>query len=508
MRARVALALLGLFGCSRAPGTPTEEDEPSLRRGEQSVTVELIVQARPPVVDEAGVIWPREQRAIAERAGSGLRAWHIPGDGALVALESDAEGAIVLDAGAQGRLVVAAARADVPVSVRDCNGVGCIDAPVWGVCIELAGGPGRVAIDESTAVGGAFWLVQTLERGYRAATDAFVDEQGSAKQIALIAAWRRGQTPTCETSCFDADGATGVISVLSTDDDTDEYDDHVILHEIGHFIEWAWLGGTSGGGFHDGAPVSPRLAFSEGFATWFATAVDASSVYIDSNRHGGAWADYTQMPVLPPRSLDSATSEEWVTVLLREVIGYDGLASIARLADLRRALDGEAFGALSVLVGHHGAHVDRVLNGALSRFLDAEGLGAALGDSAGQARDPRQKAAQSPITPLRIAVANESGSATIVARESVERVQITRHRSDGTELADGAVAFAAPENSARLSALRDEAFVRARFDLVGGVRYFASAAWHAAAVPSGGAVEDVQIDGFGVVRCASLSAGR
>ncbi|MFQ5588696.1 MAG: hypothetical protein ACE5F7_07635, partial [Nitrospiria bacterium] len=71
--------------------------------------------------------------------------------------------------------------------------------------------------------------------------------------------------------------------------DADEYDDGVIIHEYGHFIAVKFLRDDSPGGFHaltDNAQ-DIRLSWSEGWANFFAVAVQNSPVYVDT-ASGGA----------------------------------------------------------------------------------------------------------------------------------------------------------------------------------------------------------------------------
>lgn len=56
--------------------------------------------------------------------------------------------------------------------------------------------------------------------------------------------------------------------------DTDHFDDSVILHEYGHFLEDVYGHSDSPGGSHNGNfIIDPRLAWSEGFANYFQSAV-------------------------------------------------------------------------------------------------------------------------------------------------------------------------------------------------------------------------------------------
>jgi hypothetical protein len=62
--------------------------------------------------------------------------------------------------------------------------------------------------------------------------------------------------------------------------DSDHFDDSVILHEYGHFLEAHYGHSDSPGGSHNGNfIIDPRLAWSEGFANYFQAAVLDSVVY-------------------------------------------------------------------------------------------------------------------------------------------------------------------------------------------------------------------------------------
>lgn len=62
--------------------------------------------------------------------------------------------------------------------------------------------------------------------------------------------------------------------------DTDHFDDSVILHEYGHFLEAHYGHSDTPGGSHNGNfIIDPRLAWSEGFANYFQGAVQNNIVY-------------------------------------------------------------------------------------------------------------------------------------------------------------------------------------------------------------------------------------
>ena len=65
--------------------------------------------------------------------------------------------------------------------------------------------------------------------------------------------------------------------------DTDHFDNIVILHEYGHFLEHQYSKSDSPGGSHDAnSIIDPRLAWSEGWANFFALAVSGETEYRDT----------------------------------------------------------------------------------------------------------------------------------------------------------------------------------------------------------------------------------
>ncbi len=63
--------------------------------------------------------------------------------------------------------------------------------------------------------------------------------------------------------------------------DTDHFDDSVIMHEYGHFLEDIFGKSNSPGGSHNGdAVIDPRLAWSEGWANYIQAAI---KTYTDAN---------------------------------------------------------------------------------------------------------------------------------------------------------------------------------------------------------------------------------
>ncbi|MCP3097432.1 hypothetical protein LZ198_00940 [Myxococcus sp. K15C18031901] len=80
------------------------------------------------------------------------------------------------------------------------------------------------------------------------------------------------------------------IYVLGKDGvDTDEFDDHVIVHEWGHFFESNLSRSDSIGGSHaSGDVLDPRVSFGEGYGNGLSAILLPSSIYADTSWGGGA----------------------------------------------------------------------------------------------------------------------------------------------------------------------------------------------------------------------------
>lgn len=78
--------------------------------------------------------------------------------------------------------------------------------------------------------------------------------------------------------------------------DSDEYDDHVIAHEYGHFLMANFSRESSPGGSHGfGERLDPRLAWSEGWGNFFGAATTGSAHYIDTGMARGRPVVLVQM---------------------------------------------------------------------------------------------------------------------------------------------------------------------------------------------------------------------
>lgn len=133
---------------------------------------------------------------------------------------------------------------------------------------------------------GAFHILDVIYRGMDAA------QRWTGKKLPpLFVHWGRGQTS--EWSYYRGERPLGsgrfCLELLGGEGrnwsrtDTDEHDEAIVLHELGHFVMDRWSTDSSAGGHHpSGHLLDPGLAWEEGRATWFALAVLGKSEYRDS----------------------------------------------------------------------------------------------------------------------------------------------------------------------------------------------------------------------------------
>ena len=133
---------------------------------------------------------------------------------------------------------------------------------------------------------GALHIVDTLLRGLDRATE------WSAEPLPPIYVfWRRGGNAPwsyylgerpARSGRFALELMGGEAGRVATTD-TDEHDESIILHELGHFVFDRLSSDSSPGGDHPaGYVIDPGLAWEEGRATWFSMAVLGVPVYRDT----------------------------------------------------------------------------------------------------------------------------------------------------------------------------------------------------------------------------------
>jgi hypothetical protein len=86
-----------------------------------------------------------------------------------------------------------------------------------------------------------------------------------------------------ETTQFTLDAPAGIYVLGQENVDTDEYDQHVIAHEMGHYMQEVFSRDDSPGGPHSpDEKLDLRVAFSEGFGNAFSGMVKGTPNYRDS----------------------------------------------------------------------------------------------------------------------------------------------------------------------------------------------------------------------------------
>jgi hypothetical protein len=226
-----------------------------------------------------------------------------------------------------------------------------------------------VLVTDASGVSEAFNI---LDMGVLAA-DVVRTQMGVAP-VQLNARWARGSNNGTYYS-------NGGIFLLGAASDDDGYDDTVILHEIGHFVEDMHGRSDSQGGAHDGSPTDPNLAWSEGCSTYFAMAVRDRPHYMDSNA-GGGWgydAEETVTALASGATLGSDISEDTVTEILWDLADGgpaddDPLRSWSHMAVLRIWPDYLAAATLRA-VGENGVDLVDFLDG----WFIAQGLSSCAG---------------------------------------------------------------------------------------------------------------------------------
>jgi hypothetical protein len=95
----------------------------------------------------------------------------------------------------------------------------------------------------------------------------------------VVYRWRPRTSEPCGT-CF-RPGERPYIDLSGRVSDPDEWDATVIVHELGHYVAGVFARDDSDGGRHDGRRTTPTLAWSEGFAIFFASFVSGDAIQLD-----------------------------------------------------------------------------------------------------------------------------------------------------------------------------------------------------------------------------------
>lgn len=142
-----------------------------------------------------------------------------------------------------------------------------------------------IDLDDDQKIAGALHILEALLRGARAA------KRWTGRTLPpFFCYWDRGITTNWSFYSGErGDSGRYTIELLGGEPnaqnttDTDEHDEGIILHEFGHFVMDVLSSSSSHGGSHPrGVLIDPGLAWEEGRATWFATAVLGVGWYQDT----------------------------------------------------------------------------------------------------------------------------------------------------------------------------------------------------------------------------------
>ncbi len=220
------------------------------------------------------------------------------------------------------------------IAVRDCPRADCEDAGYVHAVFSEAMAPagqldfgGWVATREGSAA--AFNIFDVFLRGQDFATEVF-----GVRPPPLTGQWEDGSATICDAlSCFSDRDDT--IYVLGLAADGDAFDDPVLAHEFGHYLEAVFSRSDSPGGAHDGTPTDPRLAWGEGYGTWAGCELLDSPRYIDTFATGAMVIDVSATGV-------RASRQGGLTQLLSEYVVAEALWTLSRGAGAISPLGGAA----------------------------------------------------------------------------------------------------------------------------------------------------------------------
>ena len=212
----------------------------------------------------------------------------------------------------------------------------------WSSPIEL--GPDAVyelQIPGDSPANAAAHILTVLHTGF-----VWMADRDVAFGNRLTIRWTAGRAFDCG-SCY----SNGTISLGGGLADTDEYDDHIILHELAHHLVATGSQDSSPGGPHRDRLVEPDLAWSEGHAYAWAALVADTRFLVDTFADSTRVTDLEQVTVngvgvpFPASGVHAMTAdvrEEWIAALIYDVFDAADSAEPNDLLALDQALAGVA----------------------------------------------------------------------------------------------------------------------------------------------------------------------
>lgn len=149
------------------------------------------------------------------------------------------------------------------------------------------------------------WGGSSYDAPRSAAPFAILDVVYDAVQLVLTASpntlfpalrfhWSTANVPVVGTAAGEIGSSryrlgSGIFLVGAANQDTDEYDRHVIAHEFGHYLEERFSRSDSFGGSHFYEDqLDMRVAFGEAWGVAFSAMVTGAPIYVDTNGTGQA----------------------------------------------------------------------------------------------------------------------------------------------------------------------------------------------------------------------------
>jgi hypothetical protein len=182
--------------------------------------------------------------------------------------------------------------------------------------------PRQVVIPATNRQSGPFNILATLSRAN--ARLAQIDPDFPLSQIALTVYWSRSQRETYFLASENAIYLRGV-----QDENSDEFDDTVILHEYAHYLtRLCSRDDTFGGPHFPGERLDPRHAWSEGWATFLSLSLLGTSVFIDTlGPRGGQVFAWDMEEDAPEWDQPGIWSEHSVASSLWDIFAEPGIES-------------------------------------------------------------------------------------------------------------------------------------------------------------------------------------
>ncbi len=233
----------------------------------------------------------------------------------------------------------------------------------WSASVDATGSTGELTASIANGSGALHLLNLTASAMETVASDLLAGQSHHLLSLALL--WRTGipwdcgacyaTWPTYDTTGVQWSETTIWLGAGPGSDSAWGYP--TVLHEFGHYVAAAYSRDDSPGGAHYiGEPVSPPFAWSEGFASFFATSTFSrwmgepwslfwsiqsySSFWID---HAVGESDLTIQPPYPWGGIYQDLDENWVAHMLWEL--WDG----NDIADPGPVNDGIALGTAVVM---------------------------------------------------------------------------------------------------------------------------------------------------------------